>query len=321
MNEILSQEEIEQLLSSVEVKPSSSLEAAAKHIKVYDFKRPDKFSKEQIRTIQMIHETYARLTTTSLSAQLRSFVHIHVVSVEQLSYDEFSRSVPNPSTLAIVNMDPLKGSAIVEIDPSITFTIIDRLFGGSGDILKENRELTDIELSVIETIIIRILGNLREAWSSVIDLKPKFSNIETNIQFAQIVPPNDMVVLVVFEIKIGNINGIMNFCVPYITIESIVNRLSAQFWYSASNTQIDEDEMSLLKHHILKLPLDLRAVLGETTLRIQDVLELEPNDVVLLDKKVSDNLDIYLGDKVKYKCVVGLIGKKMGTKITKVLRD
>lgn len=134
----------------------------------------------------MMHENFARVTTTSLSAQLRTLVGIHVASVDQLTYEEFIRSVSNPSTLAMVSMDPLKGSSILEIDPSITFTIIDRLFGGPGESPKNlNRELTDIELSVMEGIIVRILGNLREAWSQVIDLRPRLGSIETNPQFAQ----------------------------------------------------------------------------------------------------------------------------------------
>ena len=146
-----------------------------------------------------MHETFARLTTTSLSAQLRSLVHVRVASVDQLTYEEFIRSIPNPTTLAVINMDPLKGAAILEIDPSVTFSIIDRLFGGKGEETKLSRDLTDIEQSVMENIIVRVLGNLREAWSTVIDLRPRLGQIETNPQFAQIVPPTEMVVLVTLE--------------------------------------------------------------------------------------------------------------------------
>jgi flagellar motor switch protein FliM len=207
MNEILSQDEIDALLTAVssgespEAEPSLSPASSGpaprsgkekKRLKVYDFRRPDKFSKDQIRTLQMMHETFARLTTTSLSATLRSLVHVHVVSVDQLTYEEFTRSIPSPTTLGIINMDPLKGSSVIEIDPSITFAIIDRLFGGKGEPLKTNRELSDIELSVIEGIIVRLLGNLRESWANVIDLRPRLGNIETNPQFAGVVPPNSM---------------------------------------------------------------------------------------------------------------------------------
>ena len=164
MNEVLSQDEIDQLLSAInsgepdldDFRPVTS----AKKIKIYDFKRPDKFSKETLRTIQNLHETFARLTTTSLSAQLRSIAHVHVASVDQLTYEEFLRSIPSPTTLAVINMDPLKGNAILEIDPAITFSMIDRLFGGTGQGgTKVQRDLTDIEGSVMEGIIVRILAN------------------------------------------------------------------------------------------------------------------------------------------------------------------
>ncbi len=243
MTELANQTDIEQLLKGIsgggDVSFSNNVteleeESQKKVAKPYDFKRPDKFSKDQIRTLQMIHETFARMVTTSLSAQLRAAVSVHVNSVDQLSYEEFNRSIPSPTTMAIINMDPFRGSAIFEIDPSLSFAIIDRLFGGRGENQKNlNRELTDIERSVMESVIVRMLGNLRESWSTVIDLRPRLGNIETNPQFAQIVPPNDMVVLVSFESKISDSEGMMNFCIPYITIEPIVNKLSAQYWYSS----------------------------------------------------------------------------------------
>ena len=173
MTDILSQNEIDQLLSAIssgEIQTEEfTQQVEQKKVKIYDFKRPDKFSKDQIRTVQMMHETFARLTTTALSAKLRAMVAVHVTSVDQLTYEEFIRSIPNPTTLALINMDPLKGSSTLEIDPNMTFTIIDRLFGGSGENYKLSRELTDIELSVIEGVVVQVLGNLREAWSTVID--------------------------------------------------------------------------------------------------------------------------------------------------------
>ncbi len=176
MTEVLSQDEIDQLLTAISSGEVSTEEPVAqvdqRKIKIYDFKRPDKFSKDQIRTVSIMHETFARQTTTALSSQLRSLAHVHVASVDQLTYEEFIRSIPNPTTIAVINMDPLKGSAILEIDPAVTFSIIDRLFGGQGEGAKFTRELTDIEASVIEGIIVRILGNLREAWATVIDLRP-----------------------------------------------------------------------------------------------------------------------------------------------------
>ena len=321
MTEVLSQDEIDQLLTAIstgEVEGEEALKRAeTRKIKIYDFKRPDKFSKDQIRTLQMMHETFARLTTTSLSAQLRTIVHVHVASVDQLTYEEFLRSIPNPTTLAVINMDPLKGSSIFEIDPSITFTIIDRLFGGPGEASKINRELTDIELSVIEGIIVRILGNLREAWSNVIDLRPRLGNIETNPQFAQIVPPSDMVVLITLETKVGDVEGMTNFCIPYLTIEPIITKLSAQYWYSSIRKGGTTENLAILKQRLDTVLVNLIAELGNLDITVRDVLSLQKGDIIKLERnKVDDDMVLKIGQKSKFYGRPGVVGTHMAVQIT-----
>jgi len=238
VTEVLSEDEIDQLLTAINAGDTEPEEAAdgTRKIKIYDFKRPDKFSKEQIRTISMMHDTFARLATTSLTALLRSKVHVFVASVDQLTYEEFVRSVPTPTTLAIISMEPLKGNALMEIDPAITFTMIDRLFGGPGEGSKFNHELTEIESTMMEGVIVRLLGNLREAWTGVLDLRPRLIQIDTNPQFAQIVPPSDMVVLVTLEASVCDVEGMINICFPYPTIEPVIEKLSYSFWFSSSNS-------------------------------------------------------------------------------------
>ncbi len=321
MTEVLSQDEIDQLLTAIstgEVESDEALKRAeTRKIKIYDFKRPDKFSKDQIRTLQMMHETFARLTTTSLSAQLRTIVHVHVASVDQLTYEEFLRSIPNPTTLAVINMDPLKGSSIFEIDPSITFTIIDRLFGGPGEASKINRELTDIELSVIEGIIVRILGNLREAWSNVIDLRPRLGNIETNPQFAQIVPPSDMVVLITLETKVGDVEGMTNFCIPYLTIEPIITKLSAQYWYSSIRKGGTTENLAILKKRLDTVMVNLIAELGSLDISVKDVLGLQRGDIIKLERtKVDADMVLKIGNKKKFHTRPGIVGSYMAVQIT-----
>jgi flagellar motor switch protein FliM len=322
MTEVLSQDEIDQLLTAIstgEIESDGDVKKGAetRKIKIYDFKRPDKFSKDQIRTLQMMHETFARLTTTSLSAQLRTIVHVHVASVDQLTYEEFLRSIPNPTTLAVINMDPLKGSSILEIDPSITFTVIDRLFGGPGEASKINRELTDIELSVVEGIIVRILGNLREAWSNVIDLRPRLGNIETNPQFAQIVPPSDMVVLITLETKVGDVEGMTNFCIPYLTIEPIISKLSAQYWYSSIRKGGTTENLAILKRRLDTVFIDLIAELGNLEISVKDVLDLQTGDIIKLDRnKVDDEMMLKIGNRQKFLARPGVVGKHMSVQIT-----
>ncbi|MCX7655648.1 MAG: flagellar motor switch protein FliM [Treponemataceae bacterium] len=326
MTEVLSQEEIDQLLTAInagETEPEEFKPAAdTRKIKIYDFKRPDKFSKEQIRTVSIMHETFARLTTTSLSAYLRSMVHVHVASVDQLTYEEFIRSIPTPTTLAIINMDPLKGNAILEIDPAVTFSIIDRLFGGTGEGTKVQHELTDIEQSVMEGIIVRILGNMREAWSQVIDLRPRLGQIDTNPQFAQIVPPSEMVVLVTLETKVGEVEGMMNFCIPYLTIEPIIGKLSAQYWYSSVRRGTTTENLNILKEKLSTVDITVVAEVGRIQIPVRDVLSLKVGDVIrLYNVRVGDPMTLNIGNKKKFLCRPGVVGKKMAVQIVKKLAE
>lgn len=326
MNEVLSQDEIDQLLTAIstgDIETEEVSQAAdQRKIKIYDFKRPDKFSKEQIRTVSIMHETFARLTTTALSAQLRSLVHVHVASVDQLTYEEFIRSIPNPTTLGIINMDPLKGSSVLEIDPAVTFTIIDRLFGGQGEGAKVTRDLSDIEQSVMEGIIVRILGNLREAWSQVIDLRPRLGQIETNPQFAQIVPPTEMVVLVTLETKVGEVEGMMNFCIPYITIEPIISKLSAQYMYSSVRSGATTENLNILRERIATVEVPVVAEIGSMDLRVRDVLALRRGDVIRLPgTRVGDPMVLKVGNRRKFFCRPGVVGSKVAVQITGKLEE
>jgi flagellar motor switch protein FliM len=326
MTEVLSQDEIDQLLTAIssgDVEPEEAHQPTdQRKIKIYDFKRPDKFSKEQIRTVSIMHETFARLTTTSLSAQLRSLVQVHVASVDQLTYEEFIRSIPNPTTLAVINMDPLKGSAILEIDPAITFSIIDRLFGGQGEGTKVTRDLTDIEQSVMEGIIVRVLGNMREAWSQVIDLRPRLGQIETNPQFAQIVPPTEMVVLVTLETKVGDVEGMMNFCIPYLTIEPIISKLSAQYWYSSVRRGTTTENLNILRERLSTIEVTVVAEIGAMDLTVRDVLSLRAGDVIRLQHtRTRDPMIVKVGNRPKFLGKPGLVGNKLAVQIIKQLED
>ena len=326
MTEVLSQDEIDQLLTEINTGDSDTEDFRSvndtRKIKIYDFKRPDKFSKEHIRTVSMMHETFARLTTTSLSAQLRSMAHVHVATVEQLTYEEFIRSIPTPTTLAVINMDPLKGSAVLEIDPAVTFSIIDRLFGGKGHGTKVQRELTEIENSVMEGVIVRILANMREAWTTVIDLRPRLGQIETNPQFAQIVPPAEMVVLVTLETKVGDEEGMINFCLPYITLEPIISKLSTQFWFSSVRRNSTSQYMAIIKDRLSTVEVDVVAEVGSLDVPVRDVLNLRVGDVVRLPNvRVEDPFRLSVGNKPKFFCQPGIIGKKAAVQILEKIED
>ena len=329
MADTLSQDEIDDLLNAIasgdDVNRSGSDDESRekRRIKAYDFKRPSKFSKEQLRTISMMHEAFARLTTTSLSAQLRSIVSVHVAAVDELTYDEFIRSLSSPTTASVVNMDPLKGSAIMELDPSITFTIIDRLLGGDGATsISENRELSDIEASITEMIMVRILGNIRESWNQVIDLRPRLSHIETKPQFLQIVPPGEMVVLITLETRVEKTEGLLNFCIPYMTLEPIISKLSSQFWYSSSARQTTPESLKRMENRISQVFIRLVAEIGSVKLKLNDILSLQVGDIITLEKAtINKPILLRVGSKDKFDCRPGQVGKNIAVQIMKKLDD
>ncbi len=247
---------------------------------IYDFKRPDKFSKDQIRTLAVMHETFARLITTGLSAMLRQLIQVNVSLVDQMTYQEFIQTIPNhPTTLAIVEMPPLKGAAILEIDPTISFAIIDRIFGGKGRSAGFTRDHTDIEFVVLEGIINRILHHLGEAWSTIIDLKPSLGGIETNSMFAQIVPPSEMVVLVTLQAKVGEAEGMINICVPFLTLEPLIPKLSAQYWYSSIR---GERKQRIPPSTLGNLKVEARVFFEAEDLSLKDLGILEKNSLIKL---------------------------------------
>jgi len=325
MSDVLSQSEIDALLSALSTGELDAeeikVEEKSKKVKLYDFKRPDKFSKDQIRTLQMLHDSFARLLTTSLSGQLRTMVQIQVVSVEQLTYEEFVRSIPTMTTLTIFDMNPLEGSGVLELGPNITFSIIDRLLGGPGYAPEKARELTDIEEIIIGKVINRFLDNLQESWKNVAEINPSLKSIENNPQFVQLVPANDMVIVITFNTMIGKSEGIMSMCLPYIVLEPVLPKLSAHYWFASTRKENNAEHLNLIKKKIEKAKIPLIVELGSATIPIQDLLQLQVGDVVSLDAKVDKELDIKIGTRTKFKARPGLVGNKVAIQISSIVEE
>jgi len=322
--EVLSQAEIDDLLSALSTGVVSAEEIRSeqkqKKIKIYDFKRPDKFSKDQIRTLYMLHENFARLLNTYLSAHLRTLIHINVASVDQLTYEEFIRSLPNPSVINVFQMRPLKGNAILEINPNIVFSIIDRLFGGPGLPPAKPRPLTDIEEAITRRVINKALESFQEAWKQVVAIEPRADVIETNPQFTQIVPPNDMVVIITLQTKIGQAEGLINICIPYLVLEPIMSKLTTTFWVASSIAkQSSQENVTALQRKLERAPIPIIVEMGRVTVTVQELLELAVGDVMQLETRVEDDLNIIIGTKEKFKCKPGLAGHKLAIQITEVL--
>ncbi|MCW2277933.1 flagellar motor switch protein FliM [Heliophilum fasciatum] len=325
MAEVLSQAEIDALLAALAsgdvTADEAKQEELASKIRMYDFKRPNKFSKDQIHTLQVIYENYCRSLTTYFSANLRTLVQISVMSVDQLTYEEFIRSIPNPTIINIFTMAPLDGNGIMEINPNIAFSIIERLFGGLGQAPEKIRALTEIEQSVFQRTTRRMLDNFTEAWENIARVKARLELIETNPQFIQIVAPTEMVVLITISCKIGGVEGLMNICLPYILLEPIINKLSAHFWFSNTGKERTPEQLEVLRNRLERAAIPLSVLLGRTTLTIGELLDLQKGDVIQLDNRADQELEILIGQRPKYRGRPGTFGAKMGIQIVSTLSE
>lgn len=295
--------------------------ASAKNVQPYDFSRASKFSKDQMRTIQMINETFARLFSSTLSAKIRALTRIKVVSVEEVTYEDFISTVSNPSIIAIFGLPPMEGNAVLDISPQIGFPLMDRLLGGSGEEEEEPRELTDIELNIMESIMADALNFIKDAWSNVITLSPKLEILESNPYFVQIVPPNEMIVLVNLEAEIGEKSGRLNLALPYVMLETVLPKLSIQKWFATYRRSISPDTPLKVEKRLLKTNVMLTAELGSTYITLKDFLNLDVGDVLQLQTRVNDDIDVLVGNKLKFKGRPGQVGKSIAIQTSSVVRE
>lgn len=330
MSEILSQSEIDALLSALSSGDLTPEKAAAttvvpeeehvrRTVKIYDFKRQNKFSKDHIRTLSMIHEAFSRLLSTSLSGQLRMLVQIEVVSVEQLTFDEYSRSLPSPTILNVFTMEPLVGTSLFEINIDITSAIIDRLLGGPGRVTRIRRDLTDIERTLISSITQRLLSTLSEAWQNILTFSPKLETMEMNPRFVQIVPPTDPVVLITFEAKFGENTGPLSLCIPYIVLEPVMSKISAQAMFATQRQSQSTEYRSNLQGRVHATYVPFQVVLGEAEVTVSDVVSLGVGDVLPLGTSVDADLSVLVSEQLKFKGKPGTLRNKMAIQITEVV--
>lgn len=323
MSEVLSQNEIDALLNAlssgeVDVEEIQEVDNSKKTRK-YDFRNPQKISKEQLRTLEIIHENFGRYMQTSLTGYLRAPVKVEILTVDQFAYSEYSNAVTNPAFLSIIDFTPLSGQILIDISTNIAYAVIDRLLGGDGTGEGETRSFTEIELILLENMMDRLTLDIKHAWENVIDLNPKLDKIEVNPQFAQIVPPNETIALITMKIEIGDLEGMMNICIPYILLEPILDKLNTRFWFSTSSNKHTEEEKQLIKDRILKTVVPIITELGSTTVTVREILNLRKGDIIKLDYK--KNLDIKVGSNIKFKGEIGVKDKKMAVKIVEVVKE
>ncbi|NLL72036.1 MAG: flagellar motor switch protein FliM [Clostridiales bacterium] len=323
MSDVLSQNEIDNLLaalSSGELDAEEYKQTNEKHIKNYDFARPSKFSKEHLRTMNIIFEHYGRLLSTNLPAYLRKNVQVEVVNSEAVTYSEFSNALSNPVLLGIIDFAPLEGNIIIELANNLGYAIVDRMLGGGGYPLDKVRDFSEIELSITERIFNVFTNLLIEPWANVIELSPRLLRIETNSQFAQIISPSEMISIVTLNLKIGSVEGMMNICLPYVCLEKVIDKLNTKYWYSTMQTSDNKSYQDLIEIAISKARVPLRAVLGKSVISVNDFMNMQRGDIIKLNSKVDDEISVYVGNIDKFTALPGASSGSYAVKVSSIIR-
>ncbi len=332
MSDVLDQSEVDALLAAVDSGQVQS-EAHAPHsphqvfsargranveVQVYDFKRPERVSKDQMRALEALHEGFGRNFGAALSGYLRTIIEVSVAHIEQLTYSEFIHSLPNPTCFNLLKSDQLDGQLCLEISPLIIYPIIDRLLGGSNaDLFIPQRPLTQIEQRLVQRITDRATHHLSEAWSNLTPVTFELHDFESNPQLVQIVPPNETVVVVGFELKLGNRAGTMSLCIPYNVIEPIMGVLAAQNWFSYQKKGNQEDSQRKLGQTLSRAKVEARAILAQTTIKLSELLSLQVGDIITTEKNSTADVLLQVEGRNKF---LGQLGQYRGSRAVRITR-
>ena len=332
MADVLDQSEVDALLAAVDAGqmqadtpvPTAFAGATGRtvDVQVYDFKRPERVSKDQMRALEALHEGFGRNFGAALSGYLRTIIEVSVAHIEQLTYSEFIHSLPNPTCFNLLKSEQLDGQLCLEISPLIIYPIIDRLLGGSNaDLFIPQRPLTQIEQRLVQRITDRATHHLSEAWSNLTPVTFRVDDFESNPRLVQIVPPNETVVVVGFELKMGNRTGTMSLCIPYNVIEPIMGVLAAQNWFSYHRKGGHDDHLRKLTRNVSNAPVEMRAFLAQTTIKLNDLLSLQVGDVITTVKDCSRDVLLQIEGKNKFLAQIGQYRGKRSVRITRACQE
>lgn len=324
MGEVLSQSEIDNLLaalSSGELNVDEMQESGEKKVKDYDFKRPAKFSKEHLRTLEIIYEHYGRLISTNLPVYLRKNIQVTVSSSETVTFSEFTNALSNPVILGIVDFAPLNGNVIMELSPNLGFAMIDRMLGGQGMPLEKNRDFSEIEMTILQRLLVICMQLMREPWKNVLDINPMMDRIETNAQFAQVIAPSDMIAIISMSLKIGEVEGLMNICLPYFTLEDVMDKLNTKYWYSTMQKEDSTDYEEHIESLIKRIDIPVKAILGRSRVSVNDFLSLQVGDIIRLDSRVDSEMNVFVGNIRKFTALPGSNKENYAVQVTSVIRE
>lgn len=316
-SKLLSQSEIDALMTQAGEQEPAGSDDQQREINIYDFRHPNRVSNEQMRTLRTIHERFARTFGTFLSNTLRTMVDVKVNAIDQVTYLEYTLSVSVPSSLFVFKMEELGGSSIFEVPPDLFFFLMDRLLGGAGKVVDSHREVTTIEQKVIEKIIVRGLQDLDEAWEDVTPLQPELASFETNPQFVQIAPASETVIVILFDIIIGERTYSLNLCIPFIALEKVMSKLNIHSYIALTRKQQTPEIRHAIENNLNNTNLSVCVELGQANITIEDFINLEVGDVLISDTNIRDELPVIVSNNQKFWCRPGIRHKSRAVQITK----
>ena len=327
LSEILSQSEIDELLSALMTGDSeSAAEAAdsesAMKVKEYDFRTANRFPKEQMRTFHVVFETYSQILSNSLSSVLRVSCECEILSIEECSYSEFNNSLPAPVILAVMEAPPMHGSILMQMSPEFAYMLISRLFGG-GTTGENSKQFTEIELALVERVLRQQCSVFNEAWDKVIKLSMQIDRIETSSQFAQITAPNEPVAVVIINVTMGEETGLMSICIPQTAIEPIGQQLNTRMWFSSGihDDGRGEERQAALTGMLMHTPIPLTAYFEQTPATVSDIVNLQIGDVIKLDHALDAPLTIKVQHIPKFRATIGTLGNRYALQVVDVLQE
>lgn len=328
----LSRWEIEALLKGIPADAVEEVEEAAparprersqnRVIKAYDFRRPDKFSKEQWATLQSMHEHFARMLGAQFSSRLRTLVTIRLSSIDQGLYEEWQSQVANPTVCYVLSMSPLSGNIVVEFNMDIAAEVVDRLLGGTGALIDRSRELGEVELGLLRSFSRTITGGLQEMWSNARPVEPALQDLGQDASLIQVAAPTDVVLTAFFEVSVAGHMGAMSICVPYTVIEPIAPALSAQVWIASGHRQaLTDEERRTMEHLLGRSRLDVSVRLGGVDLPARSIIEIQEGDTFVLDTRLGRPLDVLVGEHVRFRGLPGVSGNHVGIQVAEVVSE
>jgi flagellar motor switch protein FliM len=320
---VLSQSEIDNLLKSLTQGDFSDEEEPTEvKVKKYDFRTANKFTKEQVRTLHNVYSNFTHLLSTYLSGTLRTSCQVEVLSAEEQTYSEYTNSLQSPLILAIVDMPPLDGSTLIEMSPSIAYGILNRLLGGKGGDLETSKTFTDIDIALIERVLSQILKQVDSAWSRIATVKSKLNRIETSPQFAQIVSYSEPTVIITISVKIGDeVDGFINICIPYVAIDPINANMESSMWVSSKKIKVDAENEVNIRKRLKAAKFDITANFNKMPITLQEVLSLGVGDVLKLDHKVSEGLEVEIAGMPKFRGKLGVFENKYAIKLAEKIEE